>query len=96
MYINLNIKYKLIFIFIKYISIFIQRLVVWRKGNKAIVRLNVTPFENDEIKEELVTVGFVMQHGYVNTITALEHKAPQKLDLKVKLYLSLGKLCKST
>lgn len=72
------------------------KLVVWRKGNKAIVRLNVTPFENDEIKEESVIVGFVMQHGYVNTITALEHKAPQKLDLKVKLYLTLGKLCGTT
>lgn len=59
------------------------------------MRLNVTPFENDEIKESVI-VGFVMQHGYVNTITALEHKAPQKLDLKVKLYLTLGKLCSPT
>ncbi|KAK2582786.1 hypothetical protein KPH14_005050 [Odynerus spinipes] len=69
------------------------KLVVWRKGNKAVVRLTVTPYENDEIKGEPVIVGFVMQHVYVNTITALEHKATQKLDLKVKLYLTLGKLC---
>lgn len=33
-----------------------------------------------------------MQYGYVNTITTLEHKAPQKLDLKVKLYLTIGNI----
>lgn len=69
------------------------KLVVWRKGNKAVVRLTVVPYEN-VTKGEPVLVGFVMQYGYVNTITAVcEQKAPQKSDLKVKLYLTVGKLC---
>ncbi|XP_014468506.1 PREDICTED: dynactin subunit 4 [Dinoponera quadriceps] len=67
------------------------KLVVWRKGNKAVIRLHVTPYENNE-NEEPITVGFVMQHGYVNTIATLEHKPPQKVDVKVKLYLTVGQL----
>lgn len=66
-------------------------LVVWRKGNKAVIRLHVTPHETAN-NETPIVIGFVMQHGYVNTIAALEHKAPQKIDVKVKLYLSLGQL----
>jgi len=66
---------------------------VWRKGNKAVIRLHVTPHEDtNENKEKSVTIGFVMQHGYVNTIAALEHKSPQKVDVKVKLYLTVGQL----
>ena len=69
------------------------KLVVWRKGNRAVIRLHVTPYTPDENKrDEPVIVGFVMQHGYVNTIATLEHKAPQKLDLRVKLYLTLDKV----
>lgn len=76
-------------------SFFFLRLVVWRKGNKAVIRLHVTPHENNE-KEEPVIVGFVMQHGYVNTIATLEHKPPQKVDVKVKLYLTVGQLVGQT
>lgn len=69
------------------------RLVVWRKGNKAVIRLHVTPRETENgNEEESVVVGFVMQHGYVNTIAALEHKSPQKVDVRVKLYLTIGQL----
>ncbi|KAM0731702.1 Dynactin subunit 4 [Formica fusca] len=72
------------------------KLVVWRKGNKAVIRLHVIPHDinenTDENSEEPVIVGFVMQHGYVNTIAALEHKSPQKVDVKVKLYLNVGQL----
>ncbi|XP_012276685.1 dynactin subunit 4 [Orussus abietinus] len=69
-------------------------LVVWRKGNKAIVRLQVTPHRGEQSIEnqENIIVGLVMQHGYVNTIATLEHKTPQQLDLKAKLFLTLGKL----
>lgn len=55
------------------------------------IRLHVTPHETAN-NETPIVIGFVMQHGYVNTIAALEHKAPQKIDVKVKLYLSLGQL----
>lgn len=68
------------------------KLVVWRKGNKAVIRLHVTPREIEEDKRDEEIVGFVMQHGYVNTIATLEHKTPQKLDLRVKLYLTLDKI----
>lgn len=67
------------------------KLVVWRKGNKAIIRLHVTPHEDID-QDKSVIVGFIMQHEYLNTIAALEHKAPQKLDLKVKLYITVGDL----
>lgn len=69
------------------------KLVVWRKGNKAVIRLHVTPHDDiNENKEKSVVIGFVMQHGYVNTIAALEHKSPQKVDVKVRLYLTVGQL----
>lgn len=73
------------------------KLVVWRKGNRAVVRLHVTPNEDMQGSDDKsVIVGFVMQYGYVNTITALEHKPHQKLYLKVKLYLSIGDLVSDT
>ncbi|CAL7934456.1 unnamed protein product [Xylocopa violacea] len=69
------------------------KLVVWRKDNKAVMKLHVTPHEDIQKSDgQSVIIGFVMQYGYVNTITALEHKAPQKLDLKVKLYLTVGNI----
>ncbi|XP_043467525.1 dynactin subunit 4 [Leptopilina heterotoma] len=73
------------------------KLVVWRKGNKAVVRLLVTPnpSETNEAGNPVI-IGFVMQYGYVNTIATLEHKAPQKLDLRAKLFLTVGNLHGST
>ncbi|XP_011502768.1 PREDICTED: dynactin subunit 4 [Ceratosolen solmsi marchali] len=70
------------------------KLVVWRKGNKAIIRLDVIPYVDKDkmVKDEPIVVGLAMQYGYINTIATLEHKAPQKLDLKVKLFLTLGNL----
>ncbi|CAD6229976.1 GSCOCG00006670001-RA-CDS [Cotesia congregata] len=71
------------------------KLVVWRKGNKAVLKLRVTPLVPEEGKEkEPIIVGLVMQYGYINTIATLEHKTPQKVDLKVKLFLTLDKLKK--
>lgn len=67
--------------------------MIWRKGNKAVIKLHVTPHENiQESDGQPIIIGFVMQYRYVNTITTLEHKAPQKLDLKVKLYLTVGNI----
>lgn len=70
--------------------------MVWRKGNKAVIRLHVTPHDTNTNNEDSVIVGFVMQHGYVNTIAALDHKSPQKVDVKVKLYLNVGQLVRET
>ncbi|XP_066600544.1 dynactin subunit 4 [Prorops nasuta] len=70
-----------------------RKLVVWRKENKAVIKLHVTPYDIEETKHgEPIIVGFGMQYGYVNTFATLEHKTPQKLNLKVKLYLTLGDL----
>lgn len=66
-------------------SFFLCRLVVWRKGNKAVIRLHVTP-----CNDEPTVIGFVLQYGYVNTIATLDNKIPQKVDLKVQLYLTLA------
>lgn len=92
-------KYEFLFFNLKYLIIknliyfFFWRLVIWRKGNKAVIKLHVIPHENiRESDSQPVIIGFVMQYGYVNTITTLEHKAPQKLDLKVKLYLTIGNI----
>ncbi|XP_053978943.1 dynactin subunit 4 [Hylaeus anthracinus] len=64
------------------------KLVIWRKGNKAVIKLHVTPHEDlKESENASVIVGFVMQHGYVNTITT---SRPEKLDLKIKLYITVG------
>ncbi|XP_058800669.1 dynactin subunit 4 [Phymastichus coffea] len=70
------------------------KLVVWRKGNKAVIRLHILPYVDKEKRAEgdPIVIGFVMQYGYVNTIATLEHKAPQKLDLKVKLFITAGNL----
>lgn len=67
------------------------RLVIWRKSNKAVVKLQVTPKEDLKIGDEVVT-GFTMQHIYVNTITTVDNKEPQKCEHKVKVFLTLGNL----
>jgi hypothetical protein len=68
------------------------RLVVWRKSNKAFVKLLVTPKENLELNAEVV-VGFTMQHIYTNTIsTTVENKEPDKRNHNVRVFLTLGNL----
>ncbi|KAL7286951.1 hypothetical protein TKK_0018891 [Trichogramma kaykai] len=67
------------------------KVVVWRNSNKSVIRLHVLPdvTKSSGDMPETVIVGFVMQFSYINTIATLEHKTPQKLDLRVKLYLTL-------
>ncbi|XP_063977538.1 dynactin subunit 4 [Diachasmimorpha longicaudata] len=73
------------------------KLVVWRKGNKAVLKLKVMPYAPLEGHEdEPVVIGMVMQYEYVNTIVSLENKTPQKVDLKVQLFLTLDKISGST
>lgn len=66
-------------------------MVVWRKSNKAVVKLHVTPNDDSEIGDDVV-LGFTMQHIYVNTITTVENKDPQKYEHKIKAFLTLGKV----
>ncbi|XP_031845474.1 dynactin subunit 4 [Nomia melanderi] len=70
------------------------KLVVWRKGNKAVIKLHVIPHEDlKESKEnQSIIIAFVMNYGYVNTFAKLEHTTPKKFDLKVKLYLTVGNI----
>ncbi|XP_049804176.1 dynactin subunit 4 [Schistocerca nitens] len=67
------------------------KVVVWRKANKAAVKLVVIPTEESKTHDGEVVVGFLMQYTYVNTMATLEQKEPQKVTLKVKIYVTLGK-----
>lgn len=68
-------------------------MVKWRKSNKAVIKLKITPRSDLNLGDEVV-VGFVMQHVYTNTIaTSVEKdKEPQKCEHKIKVFFSLGKL----
>lgn len=61
------------------------KLVVYRKSNKAVVKLIVTPNAGLPLGKEIVA-GFTMQHMYTNTITS------QKYDHRLNVFLDLGPL----
>ena len=65
---------------------------MWRKANKAAVKMAVTPQQS----AGEVLIGFVMQYTYINTMAAIEHKEPQKVDLKVKIFINIGKVVGSS
>ncbi|KAL3277566.1 hypothetical protein HHI36_012909 [Cryptolaemus montrouzieri] len=68
-----------------------KKLVIWRKSNKAFIKLIVTPKEDTSIGT-VITAGFTMSHLYTNTITSVaENKKPQKFNHNIKLILDLGK-----
>ncbi|KAF5273504.1 hypothetical protein FQA39_LY07521 [Lamprigera yunnana] len=67
------------------------KCVVSRKSNKAVIKLQITPQPALNIGDE-VTLAFTMQHIYINTITTVENKEPQKCEHKVKVFLTLGRL----
>ena len=64
--------------------------MVWRKANKAAVKMVVIP-QDSAVEAGEVLTGFVMQYAYVNTMATLEQKEPQKVDLKVKVFINVGK-----
>jgi dynactin-4 len=70
---------------------FCFRVVVWRKANKAAVKMVVLPLDSAMEAGEVV-IGFVMKYIYVNTMATLEQREPQKVDLKVKVFIKVGKL----
>jgi hypothetical protein len=63
---------------------------VWRKANKAAVKMVVVPLDSATEAGEVV-IGFVMKYTYVNTMATLEPKELQKVDLKVKVFINVGK-----
>lgn len=63
---------------------------MWRKSNKVALKFKVTPSADLNIGEKVV-IGFTMQHIYVNTISTVENKEPQKCEHQVQIFLSLGK-----
>ena len=65
--------------------------MVWRKANKAAVKMVVIPLDSAMETGE-VLIGFVMKYTYVNTMATLEQKEPQKVDLKVKVFINVGKM----
>ncbi|GLV37403.1 Dynactin 4 p62 subunit [Carabus blaptoides fortunei] len=55
------------------------KFVMWRKSNKVALKFKVTPSADLNIGEKVV-VGFTLQHIYVNTISTVENKEPQKCE----------------
>lgn len=69
-----------------------KNLVVWRKSNKAIVKLQVTPDSDLSVGDEVVC-GFSIEHIFTNTVTVtVENKQPQKSNHRVRVFLNLGKI----
>lgn len=66
------------------------KVVVWRKANKAAVKMVVVPLDS-ATEAGQVLIGFVMKYTYVNTMATLDQKEPQKVDLKVKVFINAGK-----
>lgn len=63
---------------------------MWRKANKAAVKIVVGPLDS-ATEAGRVLVGFVMKYTYVNTMATLDQKEPQKVDLKIKVFINAGK-----
>ncbi|KAH8254678.1 hypothetical protein KR032_011614 [Drosophila birchii] len=66
------------------------KFIVWRKGNKVLIRLQFTPAEELPANTEVV-LGFAMQYTYVNTVTnAPEKKEPTTHALYSRVFINAG------
>ncbi|KAH1026382.1 hypothetical protein HUJ05_000056 [Dendroctonus ponderosae] len=66
--------------------------VVWRKSNKAFIKLLVVPNANLQANQDVVC-GFSMEHIYTNILVAtMENKQPQKSHHRVRIFFNLGKI----
>lgn len=65
-------------------------IVVWRKGNKVVVKFSVIP--NDDAKDgDEINVGFVMRYTYHDKIISpLEQKEGKDVNIDVRHYLNVG------
>lgn len=68
------------------------KFITWRKSNKVTIKMNFIPDEALKPGDD-VTLGFLMQYTYVNTVTNTpEKKEPQKHALTSKVYIKVGKI----
>ncbi|XP_030388340.1 dynactin subunit 4 [Scaptodrosophila lebanonensis] len=66
--------------------------IVWRKGNKVLLRLQFTPAAELEVND-VVTLGFFMQYTYVNTVSnTAEKKEPTTHTLSSRLFIDAGRI----
>lgn len=74
------------------IQIHFARFITWRKSNKVSIKLNFTPDAALKPGDD-VTLGFLMQYTYVNTVTNTpEKKEPQKHALSSKVFVKVGQI----
>lgn len=65
-------------------------VVVWRHGNKVIVKFTVTPNEDVQVGDS-ITVGFLMRYTYHDKIISpLEQKEGKDVSINVRHFLSVG------
>lgn len=71
----------------------IDRFIIWRKANKVLMRLNVTPSSDLKVDEDVIT-GFTMQFTYSNAHTSTPEKdsQPHRHALSVRVYVNAGKI----
>ncbi|KAH8372929.1 hypothetical protein KR009_008273 [Drosophila setifemur] len=66
------------------------KFIVWRKGNKVLIRLEFTPATDVPVSTDVV-LGFFMQYTYVNTVTnAPEKKEPTTHALHSRVFITAG------
>jgi len=67
--------------------------VIWRRVNKAAIRLTVVPHEGSAGEDLLL--GFVLKFPYMNRIApAFDEKEPEKLYPQVRVYVKAGRIIK--
>lgn len=67
-------------------------VVTWRKGNKVVIKIGVTPNDDLEPADE-VTVGFVMKYTYHDKIISpLEQKEGKDVSINVRYLLTIGSI----
>lgn len=68
-----------------------EKVVSWRKGNKACVMLSAMLDKNIQQGDDIVT-GFALKFVYTNTIQAIENREVQTSDITAPVYVVLGKM----
>ncbi|EDW02227.1 dynactin subunit 4 [Drosophila grimshawi] len=72
------------------------KFIVWRKGNKVLMRLQFTPAAELQTGDE-VTLGFYMQYTYVNTVSNTpDKKEPTTHALYSRLFIQAGEIAQGT
>lgn len=68
------------------------KFIVWRKGNKVLIRLDFTPAAELQ-SGNAVTLGFYMQYTYVNTVSNTpDKKEPTTHALYSRIFIEAGEI----